>query len=363
LRLSEIVDRERVVHIPRVLYHWRAIPASAAESLEAKPYAAVAGRRAVAEALERRKLKGTVSSHAVNATTYRIELRPQKYGKVSVFIPTRDACEMVRRCIEMLRRHTEYPDYEIVVIDNQSTEPELHEYLGREESAGRLRTIGYDEPFNHSRMHNIAAEQVDSTYMVLLNNDVEITSDRWLEQMVAAAEIDPVIAGVGALLVYPDGLVQHGGLVLGVCGVAGRSHNKELKSSTGYFCRLHCLQEVSAVTGAMMLLRRSAFLSVGGFNAERYPTTFNDVDLWIRMRKAGYRCVYDPTVEAIHHECKTRKHDPREHRESIARFRAEWAEFIERDPFYNPNLPFDNEQFHGRREFPVEAQIRALCPG
>lgn len=359
LRLSEIVPRENVIHIPRVLYHWREVTDSADTRIEAKPKAPFAGRKAVGEALKRRNLKGRVSPHKLCPTLYQIALQPSDFPKVSIIIPTKNALSLMKKCLNSLISHTDYPNYDMVVIDNQSDDESFLEYIQEEQLKGLLKVIKYDKPFNHSEINNIAVKSIDSEFVVFMNNDIEIISDRWLEQLVATAQIDDSIAVVGALLLYPDGKVQHGGTILGISGIAGHAHKYMAPQSTGYFGRLHALQQMSGVTFALSIVRRSAFVLVGGLNSERYPTSFNDVDFCIRLHKKGFRCLYNPMVRAIHHESKTRPITPEEldYRKKLT---DDYSEILNNDPFYNPNLALNNEQFCGFRQFSVEEQIPEL---
>jgi glycosyltransferase involved in cell wall biosynthesis len=360
LRLSERVAPEQVVHIPRILYHWRTVSTSTAVNEGAKPYASIAGCKAVREALARRGLEGSVTPHPVIRTVYQIHLRPKRQPHVTVIVPTRNAADMLKECLASVRRHTQYASYEVLVIDNQSDEPKLADYLAGESAASRLRVIGYDRPFNHSQMHNEAVAALASEYIVLLNNDVVIQSDAWLEQLVATAEIDPKVAGVGALLLYPDGTIQHGGIILGVQGTAGHSHRDLDGEHLGYGGRPQLLHESFGATAALLLLRRSAFLEVDGFDATHYPTSYNDVDLWLRLRAAGYRCLYNPQVRAIHHELKTRRVSADLERQYRRQLRDDWLDHLEHDPFYNPNLTLANEQYRGLRPYPVAADFPEL---
>ena len=360
LRLSEIIPREKVIHIQRVLYHWREIPGSAAMGIEAKPKAPSAGRKAVAEALKRRNLKGRVTSYELCHTIYQIEFEPSEFPKVSIIIPTKNALSLIRKCIDSVRKYTNYPNFEIVVIDNQSDDEVFLEFIKKEQSKDSVRVIKYDKPFNHSDMNNITVKNTDSDFVVFMNNDIEIISDNWLEQFVATINIDEDVASVGALLLYPNGKVQHGGIVLGLNGFAGHAHKFVHANVPGYFGRLHSFQEIYGVTAALSIVRRSAFELVGGFNSERYPTSFNDVDFCIRLRKQGFRCLYNPMVRAIHRESQTRfvSTDELIYRK---RLMNDYSEILGNDPFYNPNLPLNNEQFCGFRPFPVEDQIPELA--
>jgi GT2 family glycosyltransferase len=337
LRLSEVISKEKIVHIPYVLYHWRENPDSLATGTDAKPNAPCAGRKAVAEALKRRNLKGRVTSYEFCPTIYNIELEPSEFPKVSIIIPTKNALSLTRKCIDSVRKHTNYPNYEILVIDNQSDDLKFLEYIKAEKSSDHLKVLKYDKPFNHSEMNNIAVKSVESDLVVFMNNDIEIISDRWLEQLVASTELDKSIANVGGLLIYPNGKVQHGGMILGIRNIAGHAHKYLDSKSTGYFGRLHALQEFCGVTAALSLIKKSAFIQVGGFNSERYPTSFNDVDICIRLRQHGFRCIYNPMVRAIHHELKTRP-VTREELDYRRRLMEDYLEILGNDPFYNPKF-------------------------
>ncbi len=211
-----------------------------------------------------------------------------------------------------MRKFTEYPNYEIIIINNASDDPEFLKYLEIEQSENKVKVVHYDKPFNHSEMNNIAAASVNSEFVLFMNNDIEIISEKWLEQLVGAAQLDKSIAVVGGLLLYPNNLVQHGGIILGLGGTAGHSHKYTDNGLPGYLGRLHTLQEMSGITAALALIRRSSFTNVNGFDSSRYPTSYNDVDLCIRLRKNGFRCIYNPMVRAIHYETKTRAIDPKE---------------------------------------------------
>jgi GT2 family glycosyltransferase len=325
----------------------------------AKPKAPLAGRKAVAEALERRNIKAKVTSYELCPTIYQITFQLTSFPRISIIIPTKNSLSLVKKCIHSVRQHTNYPNYEILIINNASDDTEFLEYTEREESENRIKVLHYDKPFNHSGMNNIAVASINSEFVVFMNNDIEIISDEWLEQLVAIIQMDESIAGVGALLLYPNGTVQHGGIIWGLNGTAGHAHKYVHSGLPGYFGRLHTLQEMSGITAALALIRRSSFEQVGGFESNRYPTLYNDVDICIRLRKKGYRCIYNPMVRAIHYETKTRPVNPEEffYKQRLA---SDYAEILNSDPFYNPNLTLGNEQFHGYRSFPIEKQIPEL---
>jgi len=352
LRLSEQCPAESISHLARVLCLQRA----RVESPNKRLSCIETSSTAVEDALKRRGLAGTVRRVAVSPDVYGIRLRPRRNASVTIFVATRNSYSLVRRCLESIRKNTAWPGYEIVVINNQSDEADLLNYLESEQSAGRLRVFDYDRPFNHSEMHNLAVAATDSDLIVLLNNDVHITSAGWLEQMVATAESNSTIGGVGSLLLYPDGTVQHAGLLLGTDGTAGHFHRDMKPADGGNNNRIHCLQEVSGCTAAFLMLKRSAWDAVGGFDADTFPTDFNDVDLWLRLRQAGYRCIYDPLVTAIHDESRTRKIDDAEAVIHRNRLHSRWSSELACDSFHNPNLGPESEQLSVFRDYPIDVE-------
>jgi GT2 family glycosyltransferase len=365
LRLSEIVPKEKIIHIPRVLYHWRAISDSTATGIEAKPKAPSAGRKAVAQALKRRGIKAEVTSCQFCPTIYRINLKPTEFPKVSIIIPTKNTLSLTAKCIKSVRNHTCYPNLEIVLVDNASDDPEFLQYLKKEEFENGTKILRYDKPFNHSDINNIAAGSVNGELVLFMNNDIEIISEKWLEQLVATVQLDKSIAVAGGLLLYPNGKVQHGGMILGIYGTVGHAHKLIYGELPGYLGRLQMLQEMSGITAALALVRRSSFEEIGGFDSKKYPSQYNDVDLCIRLRKRGYRCIYNPLVKAIHRETMSRFVNI-EMLTSKQTLITDYSEVLDKDPFYNPNLALNNEQFRGFRPFPIEKQISELtsiCQG
>jgi len=339
LRLFEDVGAAGFQHIPRALCQETATPGATASG-EAEDR-----RRAVSEALNRRGICGLVEAMPEVDSAHRIRFTPHAFPRVTLFIATRNAVQLVKTCVDSIHQKTSYPNYNIVIINNASDEPELLSWLSEESQSGRLSVVEYDRPFNHSDMHNRVIKECDSEFAVLVNNDIEITSSGWLEQMVATAQADKTIAAVGGLLLYPDHTVQHAGVLIGYRGIAGHYHRGLNVQKSGYNGRLHCLQEVSACTGALLLLRREAFLDVGGFDAEHLPTSFNDVDLCLRLRRAGYRCIYNPAVQAIHFESKTRRVNPSEEGRYHQKLLTDWGMQLRHDPFHNPNLSLLSDSF------------------
>jgi GT2 family glycosyltransferase len=333
LRLSEVCRPEQIRHIP-VALHETVLPHGEVESfLRCTPEHHAATRAALA----RRQVAAEVIPGSGPLALPRIRLRACRRPRVAVVIPTRDHADLVIPCVASLRESTRYPNYKIVVIDNQSREPGLLEFLAADAAQGRLQVHRHDRPFNHSEMHNEAILALDAEYVVLLNNDVYGFSADWLEELVGTAELDDRIAAVGAQLFYPDDTVQHAGVFLGFGGSGIHSHIHRPRNTDGYFGRLNALQEYSALTAALLLLRRSAFRKVGGFDPIHFPTSYNDLDLCLRLRQAGYRCLYNPSVQAYHFESKTRGKSPHE-KEYCQTFTSLWGPQAQRDPFYNRNL-------------------------
>lgn len=360
LRLSEIVRKKKIIHVPRVLHHRRIIPHQTTKNIDAESKVYKNAQKAVEEALKNRNLKGKVTSCKLYPGINRIKLEPSILPKVSIIIPTKNAFSLLKKCLISVREKTKYQNFEILIIDHLSDDPAILDFFDIEKKKEKFRIIKYEKPYNHSDMNNIAIESVDSEMIVFMNNDIEILSDNWLEQLIATIDMDESIASVGCMLLYEDHTVQHAGIIFGISNVAGHAHKYMDSNASGYFGRLQALQEYSGVTAALSVMRRSAFIDVGGFNSRRYPTSFNDVDLCIRLQQRGYRCIYNPMVRAIHHESKTRPITKDEYvfRQRLA---EDHREILLSDSFYNPNLTLHNEQFKGFRPFPVEEQIPELA--
>ncbi len=342
LRASEKVAPNEVRHIPRILYHWRMSEKSAALNFEAKPHARAAAIRAVSEHLARRQIRAEVTSSGDEDFRRIRYLLPNEKPRVSIVIPTRDLVELLQPCVESILEKTSYPNFELVLLDNDSREPRslgLLERVGRE---GRVRVLRAAGEFNFGALNNLGIAQVDSEFVALLNNDLTVITPDWLEEMVSQA-LAPDVGAVGARLLYPDGRIQHAGVILGGGGVAAHAHKGLPRTNHGYFSRAILAQELSAVTAACMLVRRSAYLEVGGFEEEHLKIAFNDVDFCLRLRRAGYRIIYTPYAEFYHHESASRglEDTVRKHQRfetEIAYMHKRWGEMLERDPAYNPNL-------------------------
>jgi GT2 family glycosyltransferase len=348
LRVTELTDR--VAHIPRVLYHWRVHEDSTASAREQKNYAQTSAIRALEEALERRGEPGRVEPGTLMPGIYTVRYALRRPGRVSIIIPTRDHGEDVERCLSSLFERSSYRDLEVLLIDNGTRDPAslrtFDAWAAREPE--RFTVIRYDVPFNFSSITNFGVAHSSGPYVLLLNNDTEVITPDWIEAMVEQAQ-RPAIGAVGAKLLYPDGTVQHAGVVVGLGGVAGHSHKYFQREAPGYFGVLQTVNNFSAVTAACLMVRREVFDEVGGFD-ETLAIAFNDVDFCLRVKAAGYRNVYLPHVELYHHESKSRGHENTPAKQ--ARFLRETRVMRERwrtgdlpDPYYNPNLTLDTEDF------------------
>lgn len=342
LRVTERISPSRIRHIPYVLYHWRAVPGSLAIDSGAKNYAPVTSRKALAEHLERLGVQGEVTSQYPDLSIHRVVYPLLTEPMVSVIIPTKDGVDILSQCIDGLLNKTEYKNVEIIIVNNQSSEPDTHSYFEKICADPRIKVIDFDEPFNYSRINNIAAREAKGSVLALLNNDIEIINRDWLREMVSHA-VRPEIGAVGARLYYPDGTVQHAGVLLGYKGRAGHMYRYASPDWLGYWARGVLIQNLTAVTAACMVLRKDLFEAIGGFDEENFTVTFNDVDLCLRIYEKGYRNLYTPYAELYHHESKTRGLLAFQSEEDY--FALRWKKYIEHDPAYNPNLSLMSENF------------------
>lgn len=342
LRFTERLPVEKIAHIPHVLYHWRAVPGSLALDADAKNYAATRSRQALAEHLKRMEITAEVTSEYPNLSIHRVIYPLPVEPLVSIIIPTKDGVDILSQCIEGIFKKTEYQNFEIIIVDNQSEKPETLQYLRMLEQDPRVRVINYDQPFNYSRINNLAAKEAKGSVLALLNNDLEVISGGWLREMVSHA-VRPEIGAVGARLFYPDGTVQHAGVLLGYKGRAGHMYRYAPRHWLGYWARAVLIQNLTAVTAACLVLRKDVYDAVGGLDEENFTVTFNDVDLCLRIHEKGYRNLYTPYAELYHHESKTRGLMAFQKEEDY--FAERWESYIENDTAYNPNLSLDSEDF------------------
>lgn len=340
LRLSEITSPTQIHHVQDILYHWRKTPTSTAASGKSKSYAVQAGVNAVSDALTRREMRGTVRS-PLDATFYAIEWSlPAAPPRVTIIIPYREHIELTRACVEAVRAITAYPNFEIILVDNWSITAEAATFADEMTALSDVRAIRVERSFNYSELNNIAVAASEGAFLLFLNNDVFVRDRNWLTQMVGEAMSDARVAIVGVKLLYPNRIVQHAGVVLGVGGVADHAHRGLSADDPGYMARAICAQNLSAVTAACMLCRRDAFDAVHGFDAVNLRVAFNDVDLCLRVSAAGYRIVWTPEVSAEHRESLSRGSDFKP--EHQARFfdenqymESRWSDALAQDPHYS----------------------------
>jgi O-antigen biosynthesis protein len=332
LRASERISPEQIRHIPLVLHHRRR---------RDLPRDAAAARRAVEEHLARTGAAATAVSLPSGHVRVRYRL-PAPKPPVSLIVPTRDQVALLRQCVEGLLRRTVYDPLEVIVVDNNSETPETFAYFAELEREARVRILRYPGAFNYSAINNFAVAAASHGVIGLINNDIDVIHADWLDEMVSHA-IRPEIGAVGAKLYYPDDTVQHAGTIVGLHGGADHAFRHHRRDDRGYLDRLLLTQNLSAVTAACLVMRKSVFDEVGGLDAENLPIAFNDVDLCLRVRAAGYRIVWTPFAELYHHESASRglnetpEKMAREQRE--ARYLgARWRDVIAHDPYYNPNL-------------------------
>ena len=341
-----VVERtQRIHHIPRILYHWRRSASSTSDNIRRKPKALEAGKRAIEEHLERRGEAGHVAvdwrTHA-----YWVKRDVKRPRRVCIIIPARDGIPLLSRCIDSLVKKTSYTDYEIVIVNNDSETEEAREYFSRTNH----RLLNFEGPFNFSAINNFAVEQTECPWLLFLNNDVEIIDSEWLSVMTEHVQRREVGA-VGARLLYPDDTIQHAGVVLGVGGIAQHAFRGFPSEDPGVNRQLQVTRNYSSVTGACLMTRREVFEEVGGFDEERLPVTFNDVDLCLKMHRAGYLIVYTPFAKLYHHESATRRRSVEALETDVMRER--WPDLLERDPFYNPNLSRERADFSIRKPSPA----------
>lgn len=347
LRLTE--QAKNIVHIPKILYFWRSHPGSVAASIAAKPYTIISAKKALAEHLKRVGLEGAVTDSRV-PSTYRIRYRLKREPLISIIIPNMDHVQVLKQCIDSVEKLSTYRNFEILIVENNSTKQEtFHYYETVSRQYSNIKVIKWSKEFNYSKINNFAVKHAKGEYLLFLNNDIEIITPNWLEEMLMFNQREDVGA-TGVMLYYPDNTVQHAGVILGIGGIAGHSHKYYQRNDYGYMSRMSLAQNLSAVTAACMMVRTSVFNEVEGFD-ETLQVAFNDVDLCMKIRKAGYLIVFTPYAEAYHYESKSRgiEDTPEKQRRfarEIQRFRDKWDDVLEAgDPYYNPNLSLVYEDF------------------
>ncbi len=348
LRFIEKIDSSQIIHIPRILYHWRIHPFSTAKVSDIKPYAVINAQKAISDHLHRKNVSATVE--ILPTFMYRVKYHlPEKLPFVSIIIPTRNNKSCLEKCISSLLSKTTYHHFEVLIIDNNSDDFKTLDFLNSLKADKRIKILKDTMPFNFSAINNRAVSHVRGEHLCFLNDDTEVISPDWLGEMVSII-LQPGIGIVGAKLWYPDKTLQHGGVILGIGGVGAHAHKGIPYNNHGYFNRANLIQEFSAVTAACMLIQKKLFDEVGGFDEGNLGVAFNDVDLCLKVRSLGYRIVWTPYSELYHHESTSRGDDF--HPEKIDRFFKEndfiinkWGEIIKNDPYYSPNLTLGSEDF------------------
>lgn len=341
-------NANNIVHIPRILYHWRTHQASTADNPASKLYAYEAGMRAVKENLERNGDEADVTQ-SKDYGFYKVIYKVKEKSLVSIIIPNKDNRDILKKCIDSVLQKSTYDNYEIIVVENNSTEKETFEYYKEIEKDDRIRVIKWEQGFNFSAINNFAVKHANGEYIIFLNNDIEVKTPSWIEGMLGNAQRSDV-GIVGCRLIYPDNTIQHAGVVIGIGGIAANIFTNLPAARSGYMHRASTQVDYSAVTAACMMISKSLFERIGGFE-EKLTVAFNDIDLCLRVREENYLVVYDAYVEMIHYESKTRGTEDTQ--EKVRRFQSEieymrtrWIDILKNgDPYYNPNLTLSKWNF------------------
>lgn len=349
-----IEQSKHVEHVPKVLYHWRCHPGSTAANQESKMYCYEAGKRAIEDHLKRMGEDDCQVVMTEHLGFYHVIYPIREQKKVSIIIPNKDQKEILERCIESVIQKTDYKNYEIIIVENNSTTNEIFEYYKTIEQRENIRVVIWKDKFNYSAINNFGVRYANGEYLLFLNNDIEVIRENWLSEMLANVQRKEV-GIVGAKLLYPDNMVQHAGVIIGMGGIAGHPLSRHPADDCGYFARGIIQQNLNAVTAACMLTKKEVYEKVKGFE-EKLAVAFNDIDLCLKVRKAGYLIVYDPEALLYHHESISRgKEDTLEKRN---RFEGEvdymakkWKDVLEKgDEYYNPNLSLLSGNFELKKE-------------
>lgn len=349
LRMAETTNK--IVHIPKILYHWRVHPNStaAATAGEAKPYAFEAGKRAIEAHLKRVGLQARVE-HGISLGIYRVIYEVIGNPKVSIIIPNMDHIEELKICINSILTKTTYSNYEIIIVENNSKKEETFNYYKKIEQNEKIKVVYYPEnKFNYSKIINFGVNKATGEYVMQLNNDTELITPNWLEELLGYAQRNDV-GVVGVKLYYPDNTIQHDGVIIGIGGVGGHILKNLPKDQRGYFARDSFVQNLSAVTAACLISRKEIYEEVG-YMDETFEVAFNDLDFCLKIREKGYLIVIDPFVGLIHYESKSRGYEDtpekiKRFQGEIKRFQEKWKEILENgDPYFNPNFRLDREDY------------------
>ena len=351
--ILRLTDKARnVVHVPKLLYYWRQHAGSVSSGVEAKPYVVESARGAVADHLRRHgfsnfKITSTRAFETIFKITYEIIGEP----KISIIIPNKDHVEDLKRCITSIIEKSTYDNYEIIVVENNSETREIFAYYEELANNPAVKIITYKGDFNYSAINNLGVSEASGEYVLLLNNDIQIITVNWMEELLMYAQ-RPDVGAVGAKLYYPDKTIQHAGVVIGLGAhrTAGHVHYRQKRENLGYMGRLCYAQNMSAVTGACLLVKKALYEEAGGLD-ESFAVSLNDVDFCLKLRRLGYLNVFTPFAEAYHYESASRGSDmtgeaAARYNDESARFREKWkAELEAGDPYYNPNFSLDKSDF------------------
>ena len=364
--ILRLTDRaEKIVHVPRLMYYWRSHSGSVASGIDAKPYAIEAAKGAVAEHLRKHGYEHfRIESTRAFETIFRIRYQIIGTPKISVVIANRDHRDDLQRCVTSIMEKSTYGNYEIIIVENNSETEEIRTYYSRllggeylpgggpqRSEDGRIVLVAYDGAFNYSAVNNLGVRHASGEYILLLNNDTEVITVNWMEELLMYAQREDVGA-VGAKLYYPDRTIQHAGVVIGLGAhrTAGHTHYRQHRQNLGYMGRLCYAQDVTAVTGACLLVKRELYLSVGGLD-ESFAVSLNDVDFCMKLREKGLLNVFTPFAELFHYESVSRGLDDRgekaeRYNRESERFRKKWSDALEAgDPYYNRNFSLDRSDF------------------
>ena len=363
LRCTE--QAKRIAHIPQVLYHWRAHRGSTAQDPASKDWAFEAGRRAVQAHYDRLGIEAKVIAGAYPGQYRTLYVIPEPAPLVSVIIPNRDHAADLEKCVLSLLENSTYDALEVIIVENGSGEEETFALYRELEARGNVRVVTWDpgdRGFNYAAINNFGVGEAKGEFLLFLNNDTELMAPDAIAELVGACRI-PGAGAVGARLFYPDKTIQHAGVIIGYGGLAGHAFQGKADGDPGYFSRIICTGDYSACTAACLLMRTELFRSLGGFD-ETLAVAFNDVDLCLRVGEAGYRVVYNPYARLWHYESKSRGYEDTQ--EKVVRFNREadrflekWGSLVEKgDPFYNPNLTLDSNDFGLRRQSKTAAGRR-----
>lgn len=348
LRCLDQIEPTQIRHIQRILYHWRKSTESTSSSVGNKNYAVTSGKRALQEYLKKHEPSGTVED-GPSFGSFRVQYSTPGDPKASIIILTKNNSAILSKCIESILEKTSYENYEIIVVDNDSDEPQEKEYLAIISENPAINVVENTIHFNFSELNNWAAEKAHGDILVFLNDDMEVISEEWLSELVSHS-LRPKIGPVGAKLIYPDGYIQHAGIILGVGGIAGHAFKFLHYLNPGHIGRAGIIQNYSAVTAACMAIRKQVFEELGGFDQENFSIAYNDVDFCLRAWGKGYRTVYTPHATLYHHESASRGFENNHQKKmrwqrEADMFSKKWQPIIKNDPFYNPALTLFAENF------------------